>query len=405
MIRMTRCKAKEEMEGSKMNFFDRFLFSIFPPKEPLPSGLYPYHTPPGTPEPYRLHLRIDPGGKGTLIVNARTVLHLNETASEYAYHLIKHTPQDVIARSVAKRYRVSKEQALQDFSSLKEQIEVLISQEDLDPVTFLGFERQEPYSGDETAPYRLDCALTYRVSDDTAGITPAERVKRELSTEEWQTILKKAWDAGIPHVIFTGGEPTLRPDLPDLLAFSEELGQVTGLLTDGLRLAEPKYLQQLLLCGLDHVMMLFDPNEDQAWEGLRDCLAENLYITIHLTLSNLNAPQTEVQEFSMLLDKFAEMGVHSISLSLTDPALQESLEEMRNAVAERDLTLVWDLPVPYSRFNPVSIELENADMLVDGSGHGWMYVEPDGDVLRSQGFTDMLGNLLNDDWEAIHQKA
>ena len=66
-----------------MNIFDRFLSKVFPPKEPLPPGLYPYQTPPDTEQPYRLHLRIDSGGKGMLIVNASTVLHLNETATEY----------------------------------------------------------------------------------------------------------------------------------------------------------------------------------------------------------------------------------------------------------------------------------------------------------------------------------
>jgi MoaA/NifB/PqqE/SkfB family radical SAM enzyme len=333
------------------------------------------------------------------------VLHLNETAVEYAYHLIKQTPEDVIARSVSKRYDVPQAQVMQDFAGLKEQIEILISTEDLDPITYLGFDRQEPYSGKGSAPYRLDCAVTYQVPDDTTDkIVPEERVKRELSTEEWQTIIQKTWDAGIPHIIFTGGEPTMRPDLPDLLALSEELGQVTGLLTNGLRLSESTYLDQLLIAGLDHVMMIFDPDEEQAWEALRDCLAADLYITVHLTLRDTKNPQEELQKMITLLDKFDEMGVPSISLSASDPALLESLEDLRQAVAERELTLVWDLPVPYSRFNPVALELENADHIVDGSGYGWMYVEPDGDVLRSQGLTEVLGNLLTDEWEHIYQK-
>ena len=388
-----------------MNIFDRFLSKVFPPKEPLPPGLYPYQTPPEAEKPYRLHLRIDPGGKGMLVINASTVLHLNETAVEYAYHLIKQTPEDVIARSVSKRYDVPQAQVMQDFAGLKEQIEILISTEDLDPITYLGFDRQEPYSGKGSAPYRLDCAVTYQVPDDTTDkIVPEERVKRELSTEEWQTIIQKTWDAGIPHIIFTGGEPTMRPDLPDLLALSEELGQVTGLLTNGLRLSESTYLDQLLIAGLDHVMMIFDPDEEQAWEALRDCLAADLYITVHLTLRDTKNPQEELQKMITLLDKFDEMGVPSISLSASDPALLESLEDLRQAVAERELTLVWDLPVPYSRFNPVALELENADHIVDGSGYGWMYVEPDGDVLRSQGLTEVLGNLLTDEWEHIYQK-
>ena len=42
--------------------------------------------------------------------------------------------------------------------------------------------------------------------------------------------MDKAWAAGIPHITFTGGEPTLRDDLPALIAHAEKIGQVTGLL-------------------------------------------------------------------------------------------------------------------------------------------------------------------------------
>ena len=62
---------------------------FFPPIEPLPAGdrtntrrRRMRHI------PYRLHLRIEPDGSGLLIVNASTVVHLNHTAAEYAYHLV-----------------------------------------------------------------------------------------------------------------------------------------------------------------------------------------------------------------------------------------------------------------------------------------------------------------------------
>jgi MoaA/NifB/PqqE/SkfB family radical SAM enzyme len=36
-----------------------------------------------------------------------------------------------------------------------------------------------------------------------------------------------------------------------------------------------------------------------------------------------------------------------------------------------------------------------------GAGKAWMYVEPDGDVLPSQGINQVLGNFLIDPWEKI----
>src|SRR6185503_16982751 len=133
-------------------------------------------------------------------------LHLNPTAAEYAYHFIKGTSREEAARQISARYRVANEVALQDYQEFMDRIQNLISTPDLDPVSYLDFERVAPHSADLTAPLRLDCALTYRLPAHTqAEYAPTKRVDRELSTAEWQTILDKAWQAGIPHVTFTGG--------------------------------------------------------------------------------------------------------------------------------------------------------------------------------------------------------
>lgn len=381
-----------------MNKFMDSIRRIFAPHQPLPAGIYQYQTPPDAPLQYRLHLRLDPSGEGILIFNARTVMHLNQTAAEYAYHLVKSTDFEEAIRSITARYRVSSTQARDDFNNFRQRIETLINTPDLDPVTFLDFERSEPYSVDLSAPYRLDCALTYQVSEGfRTQVAPTERVKRELLTSEWQTILDKAWAAGIPHVVFTGGEPTLRPDLPDLIVHAEKLGMVSGLLSDGLRLAETEYLHSLLLSGLDHLMLLLNPQETQSWEALRDVLAEDLFVTVHLTITPENSA-----EITGLLDRLAEMGVISISLSASDSGLNPNLQAARHYVAHKGMSLEWDLPVPYSTHHPVAIELEGQEP-PQGAGKAWLYVEPDGDVLPAQGINHVCGNLLTDPWETIWQ--
>ena len=98
-------------------------------------------------------------------------------------------------------------------------------------------------------------------------------------------ILDKAWQAGIPHVTFTGGEATLREDLPDLIAHAEKNGQVCGLLTDGLRLIDKNYLDLLLQTGLDHILFLLQPDNDKSWAALEKVMAEDIFVTAHLTLN------------------------------------------------------------------------------------------------------------------------
>lgn len=372
---------------------------LFSPIQPVTPGMYHYQAPPEDPRNYRLHLRIETGGSGVLIVNAATVLHLNQTAAEYAYYLVQNIPPDAAAAKIAKRYEVDREQARQDYLNLIERIQALINTPDLDPVTFLDFERHTPLGGSISAPYRLDCALTYKLPDGAAPESaPVDRVVRELNTAEWKTVLDKSWQAGIPHLVFTGGEPTLRADLPELLYHAETHGQVTGLISDGLRLADPAYLDSLLQTGLDHLEMIFRPDDQAAWQALENVLLADLFVAVHLTLT----PENQA-EIPRLLERLATMGVRAISLSASDPNLKDSLQAARERVASLDMELVWNLPVPYSAQHPVALEIPQAES-PDGAGRAWLYVEPDGDVLPGQGVNRKLGNLVSDEWEKVWRK-
>jgi hypothetical protein len=370
---------------------------LFTRAVPLPPGIYHYQAPPDAPIPYRLHLRIEPDGSGLLIVNASTILHLNQTAAEFAYHLVIQTPEEQVEHEIADRYRVSRDQARLDYKMLKDRIQTLISTKDLDPEMFLDFERTAPHTHKIYAPYRLDCAITYRLPEGAAinSLVPPKHINKELTTDQWCGIFDKAWGIGIPHMILTGGEPTLREDLPELIAHTETNGQVVGLLSDGLKLADPAYLKTLLQTGLDHLMLSLKPDDENSWNALTSVLSADLFVAVHhtLTLQNtVNTPQT--------LKRIASLGVKAVSLSASDPALHGSLIEFRNQAASLGLTLVWDLPVPYSAFNPVALETQ-LDDLPSGAGHSWLYIEPDGDVLPAQGVNQVLGNILKDPWETL----
>jgi len=373
---------------------------LFTPK-PIPAGNYQAMLKLDTGPTYRLHLRIDGSGTGILILNASTILHLNATAVEYAYHLIKESSLETITAEMLKRYRVSEDEAVKDFQEFKERLETLVTTPDLDPETFLDMERVDPHDQSLTAPMRLDCALTYQQPEAESGVyAPVDRVKRLLDTEEWKQVLKNAWDAGIPHVVFTGGEPTLRPDIPELVQFTQELGQVSGLITDGSRLTETDYLHQLLNAGLDHLMIVLNPASEKAWEAVRDAIVEDIFLTVHLTLTHRNQA-----DFEKTLEKLAKLQVKSLSLSADSQELWKTLPQFTQKAVEAGFSLVWDLPVPYSSFNPIALELEMGETRSDGAGTSWLYVEPDGDVLAGQGKEAVLGNFLSDPWNRIWSEA
>jgi len=379
-----------------MNIINR-LADRFAKVQPLPEGVY-HKQDMQDDKPYRVHLRLRPDGSGIFILNASTILQLNATAAEYAYHFIRGTEPEEAVKQVASRYRVSKEIARQDYQDFIDRIETLISTPDLDPVSFLDFERAAPHSTDLASPLRLDCALTYRLrADSNAEYAPTKRVDRELNTDEWRTILDKAWQAGIPHITFTGGEATLRDDLPELIAHAEKNGQVCGLLTDGLKLTDKDYLELLLQTGLDHILFLLQSENDLSWSVLEIILAADIYVTVHLTFNADNIRNAEG-----ILERLAKLNVMSLSLTSSEASLAETYDALRDKAAELGLTLKFDLPVPYSASNPVVYEAAE-DAIPEGAGKTWLYVEPDGDVLPSQGHSDrVLGNLLRDDWKKIY---
>jgi organic radical activating enzyme len=380
---------------------DAFFDGLFNAVEIIPTGVYTYQADPDSELPYKLHLRVESDGCGILTINAKTVLHLNQTATELAFYLIDGEKPANIPALVAARYDVPVTEAKADMDAFLEKVDTLINTEDIDPVTYLDIDRVEPYSQKITAPYRLDCALTYQVSAGSdSSHAPTERVSKNLTTSEWKQALAKAYKAGIPHVVFTGGEPTLRDDLPELIEEAEDLGMVCGVLTDGVKCADKVYTQTLLQKGLDHIMLLCQPDNKAFWKALKVLMPEDIAVTVHVTIMH-----DDLAAVNALLEKLAKQGVRSLSLSADDAALTDALTAASQHAAELDMRLVWDMAVPYSAFNPVAAELRDAHkMIPDGAGKAWLYVEPDGDVLPAQGVNKVLGNLLTDPWEKIWKK-
>lgn len=377
-----------------------FITSHFKPVETLPAGSYHLEAAPEDGKPYRMYLRLQADGSGILVVNAATVLHLNPTAAEYAYHFVCGASADEAAKAVAARYRVNREQAYGDFRDFVDRIHTLVETEDLDPVTFLDFERIAPNSAALVAPLRLDCALTYQLPEGADPLmSPAKRVTCELTTAEWETVLDKAWAFGIPHIVFTGGEATLRLDLPELIARAEKNGQVCGLLTDGHKLADKSYLNELLQTGLDHLMIVLPSSGEPDWQAIQNALIADIFLSVHLTITPENAANVQA-----LMEKLHKAGVEAMSLSISDNSLQEELSNMRDVAGDLGLRLVFDLPAPYSAANPVAFEVSE-DESVSGAGKAWLYVEPDGDVLPSQGMAEqVLGNILSTSLEKIYAR-
>jgi pyrroloquinoline quinone biosynthesis protein E len=91
-----------------------------------------------------------------------------------------------------------------------------------------------------------------------------ERVSGELSTAEWLRVIREAAALGILQVHFSGGEPTLRRDLPDLIRGARDAGLYSNLITSGVAIDRDRF-RGLVEAGLDHAQLsIQDVDPDMA---------------------------------------------------------------------------------------------------------------------------------------------
>jgi len=77
-----------------------------------------------------------------------------------------------------------------------------------------------------------------------------------VDAEEVRGALERGAAAGLRKVSLLGGEPTLRPDLPELVAYARQVGfELVDITTNGLRLADAAYLDALIDAGLTSVQL------------------------------------------------------------------------------------------------------------------------------------------------------
>ena len=392
-------------------------------KRTVPTGRYTYRGK-GEFAKLALQLRIEPDGRGVMVINANTVLHLNETASALAFHFMQGTSEKEAFREIRGIYRVDEAKVKQDYEKLVYTISTLAKTEKICPVSFLEVEKEEPFSYAYSAPLRMDLALSFKCQNNCIHCyAGGPHETPELSTEQWKQVIDCLSDIGVFIVTFTGGEPTLRDDLPELLLHAQIKGMVTGLITNGRKLKDKEYVVTLEKAGLDFVQVTLESHKPEvhdlmtaspgSWKetlaGIRNAVNSQIYVTTNTTLSKHNASRfLDTIDFIKALD-VAAFGCNSLIYSgkantvsqefaLTYDELNLILPSIRSKAEHLGLKFLWYTPTQYCRFNPVQAGLgvkSCTAALIN------MCVAPNGDVYPCQSYFESLGNILKDKWSKI----
>ena len=290
------------------------------------------------------------------------------------------------------------------------------------------------YAPEMTAPHRMDLMVSAMTRDGAwhcnqkclhcyAAGQPLSDTP-ELTTAQWKDILARLCAANIPQVTFTGGEPTLRADLVELVDAAQWF--VTRLNTNG-RLLTPDLCRRLYDASLDSVQVTLYSHDkdihnalvgadgfDETVEGIRNAVRAGLSVSVNTPLCSLNQDYAATVRFihglgvryvtcSGLIPSGSAQGEESRATRLTEPRLTEILTAAVAAAEELEMEMDFTSPGWLREDTLRALGLT----LVPSCGAclSNMAIAPDGGVIPCQSWlsSQPLGNILTDDWDKIWQ--
>jgi MoaA/NifB/PqqE/SkfB family radical SAM enzyme len=249
------------------------------------------------------------------------------------------------------------------------------------------------------------------------------KIDQSLSTEAWKAIIDRCQDAGIPQVTFTGGEPTERHDLIDLVDHAR--WHITRLNTNGVNLSSD-YCRKLFDANLDAVQVTLYSGDAAvhddlvgkkgAWtdtvEGIRNAVQAGLSVSVNTPLVRENGAYDPTLHF------IKSLGVKYVTCSgliltgsapdrlqagaaLSGDELMEILRKAVKTAESLDLDLLFTSPGWLSGEQMTELGLPNP---ICGACLSNMAVMPNGAVSPCQSWLEDpggLGNLLTTPWKSI----
>ncbi|OQY21793.1 MAG: hypothetical protein B6I34_06835 [Anaerolineaceae bacterium 4572_32.1] len=375
-------------------------------------------------ESTREHIFIRPADN-IIILRPNRAHHLNATAVEMLHALYSQTEVDALAvvREMAARYEQPEERVADDLSKLIQSVSLLLQDRmDLAPAVrttlFGSHERSLPVLSEIALTYKCNnrCFFCYASAPDRGREVP------EMSTVEVKKILDKIRrQAQVPMVSFTGGEPTLRADLPELIAHAKSLDMWANLITNGVRCANTDFVARLAEAGLNSAQVSLEAGDaathdavvahpgafEKTVAAVRNLRAAGIRTHTNTTINTRNRHAlpglidfvaqelgSEYLSMNMVIRTGGAVGVPDISYT----EIGELALSLKARAEEQGIRFVWYSPVPYCLFNPAAQGLGGQTC---AAADGLLSIAPNGDVLPCSSFERGIGNLLREDFRTI----
>lgn len=295
----------------------------------------------------------------------------------------------------------------------------------------IGYTELSDYAPYMKAPHRMDLMVSAMTKDGlwncsqkcvhcyAAGQVCSD--EEELPTEAWLAIIDKCRSIGVPQVTFTGGEPTMRDDIFELIEHAKWF--ITRLNTNGIKLTK-EYCEKLKRSSLDSLQITFYSRDrdvhnrlvgvngyDLTLDGIKNALAAGLNLSVNTPLCTLNADYTETLRFLHGLGVIYVTCSGLITTGNARSGESESLQLSRGQIKEIVCSAVeycHENGMEISFTSPGWIDTEVFGQLgIPTPGCGAclsnMAITPGGGVVPCQSWLSdkPLGDFLSDDWNGI----
>lgn len=384
-------------------------------------------------------------GASIAIINGQDIIPVNTSwtillaefikeVNQYSGREISEKETESILKNTCKNVRkvfplLSKKLLRDDiYTIMKTFTQIAYGEEVDESIEYISIGDYAPYM---KAPHRMDLLVSAMTKDGSwhcnqkcvhcyaAGQTLAE--EKELDTAEWKRIIDKCREAGIPQITFTGGEPTMREDLTELIDYSKWF--VTRLNTNGIKLTKD-YCRELKKASLDSMQITFYSCDEEIHnklvganqyqntvQGIENAIAEGLNISINTPLCTLNKDYVKTLEFlkekgvryvtcSGLITTGNATEAESVSLQLSGEQIQEILKEAVGYCHRNGMEISFTSPgwIPEEFFKEYGLMTPNCGACLSN-----MAITPSGNVVPCQSDLsgEPLGNMLADSWESI----
>jgi radical SAM protein with 4Fe4S-binding SPASM domain len=273
-------------------------------------------------------------------------------------------------------------------------------------------------------PILSELALTYRCNAAClfCYVNCPHTKSQEITTEEAQFIIRIIKEtAKVPSISFTGGEPTLRNDLFELIHYARQQQLRVNLITNGIIITKD-YAMNLKKAGLNSAQVSLESSDESIHDALtshpgsfQKTIKALQYFTesgIH-THTNSTINQRNKDSLPGLFQLAAKLHLKRLSMNLLMPcgaadsqlklwiSYSETgtiLTHLKKAAQLHNIEFMWYSPTPYCLFNPVEHHLGNKTC---AAAQGLLSIDPQGNVLPCSSLNKPIGNILKQNFDDI----